>query len=216
MKRIIAILGFLGIVVLTACDGVVHQPPPVPDADSPVYVVGDSITWQANYSGAFAGTGWEVDAVIGADLSHMRDLIEARRNNGTLGRLVIALGTNDSRPSRGGWDQNDANLWSTVIGNLHPDTQVVLVLPWIIDPADPAQQSEINEARAYMQTIAAARANTTATDWEPYTATANVMSPDGIHLLPTPEAVATGKSVPVTAEAQAARRGTIANGLGLL
>lgn len=214
-RKILTIIAATALVILTAaCNALVPYIAPAPNPDNPVYVVGDSITWQANYSGAYAGTGWDVDAVIGVSMSHMRAGIEARRDAGTLSRLVIALGTNDSRPSNGGWTNDDANLWSSVIGNLHTNTQVVLVLPWLTESADAAHRVEVNEARAYMQTVADALPNVTTTDWQPHTVEANVMSPDGIHLLPTPEAIAAGKAVPVTAEANAAHRGVIALGLG--
>lgn len=174
MKKIVAsILAGLGLAT-ASCQPVPPAPAAGPTAS--VLVVGDSITWQAARY-----LPWEVSAYMGWTMSDVEQLVWSRRDAGAISTLVVALGTNDSNPVwNGGWTATDENLWSSVILNLHPDTPVVLIKPWLGPGAVQSHVDQVAKARAYVDALASLRPNTVVVDWADYGA--GQLASDGVHL----------------------------------
>lgn len=183
-------LAFLALALISAaaaCEPGTPMPVwPAPAASSQApegtLVVGDSITWQANLSGYLPQDGAEYHVGMGWRLDETIARIRERRDAGTLGTLVIALGTNDADPTwNGGWDQADEQRWVDAVNQLAPETEVSVVLPWVCDRASAALIAEINEARAFM-TLLADVFDLRLVDWQDYATEPGVMGSDCVHL----------------------------------
>lgn len=193
-----------------ACEA---APPPVWAALTPAatsatdgtatLVVGDSIEWQAGMSQYLTVDGTEYYAYMGWKIDDVQPKINERRDNGSLGKLVLMLGTNDADPTwNGGWDRNDEMRWLSAVTNLNPDTKVAIVLPYICDAAPAAKVAETNEARAYL-TLLAQTFDLGLVDWKDYATEPGVLGPDCIHLDATGNAAYTVTVVAGTARSNA-------------
>jgi hypothetical protein len=140
---------------------------------------------------------------MGWDMTHADDRILAEADAGTLVDMVVLLGTNDSSPARDGWTRTDENLWASRLLNLHPNTRVALVTPWLSPDAGNQHRFYAAVAAEWMHNLAELRPNTVVVDWADYQAP-NVLSPDGIHLAHGPDS-----ALDLTAEAAAARLAVI-------
>jgi hypothetical protein len=190
--------------LLVACQPLPPPPVPIEAPDPGPLVVGDSITWQLAMSGGMAShPEWRAHMQMGWDMTHADDRILAEADAGTLVDMVVLLGTNDSSPARDGWTRTDENLWASRLLNLHPDTRVALVTPWLSPDAGNQHRFYAAVAAEWMHALAELRPNTVVVDWADYQAP-NVLSPDGIHLAHGP-----GGALDLTPEAAAARLAVI-------
>lgn len=197
------------ILIGAACEPGV--PPTVPMETAGVLVVGDSITWQAEGYIQAAHPEWEMHTMMGWKMSDVNARIQERRADGSLGTLVVALGTNDANPVwNGSWTAEDENLWTSVLLNLHADTKLVLVKPYLTASADPLHTAEVNKVRAYIDAVVAFRPNTAVADWADYADAPGVTDTDGIHLAFDPEL---GALFGVYPEALAARLAVLDEGM---
>jgi hypothetical protein len=200
-RRAVLTVALLASIAAVACQPVTAGPPvfPTPDQAVAPLVVSDSRTWAA-YMGAHVPADYRYATYMGWRMADVADRIRAERDAGTLPVLVVDLGTNDSNPTwNGGWTRDDELVWMDVLGNLHPDTRVTIVLPWLTADASPEHRTQIDRARAFLIPLAAS-IGATVTDWRDYAERPGVTGTDGIHLLTYDPA----NALDITVEAAAA------------
>ena len=167
----------LGLTVL-AC-----KPQPLPGS---VDVVGDSLTVQATNPyglGDDAPDDVKVIAGLGWQAPNVQSRLVAEVVRGRPETLVVALGTNDSNPHRGGWTSTDTANFRTLLATPHPDTCIVIVLPAYGPGIAGLLRIEMQQARASLRTLAGQRPRTVVADWLPVIqARPELVAPDGVHL----------------------------------
>jgi len=213
-RRLLALVPAV-VAAVSAC-----QPVLLTAADKPAQVEastvieGDSITLQYAMSGGtadfpdawlHAGNGWAMTACLPAGCTTPLEDIRLKTAEGSAGRVVWLLGTNDAVD---GFSTDEANGWTTALYATSEDACVVLVKPYITDPQPPEFQAGVDQVRAWIDQWAPVRPNTVVVDWAPYAQRPGVLWFDGVHLQPVADDFAQ-----VTDVAREARRDVIADGL---
>jgi hypothetical protein len=185
MRRAWRFVAITGLALLAAA---CHLPAQTPGT---VAVLGDSITWWWLMSGgqselpadAFlygdpAATIWQ-KGFFGEEAPNV--VLQNRGLAAQADTVVLRYGTNESNPGTGpgAWDAADEAAWAESIGPeyVHSDSCLVIVLPYVAEHV--AFAPEVDEARAYLASLAATRPNTFVIDWAHHVG--DTLSPDGIH-----------------------------------
>lgn len=151
---------------------------------SGTFMIGDSITRIGLVHGLRAqglGTGWEVSAVSGRDVSTLPYYVRDRlRSQSRLRRLVIALGTN----ATAGWTYQDL---LAVVRLVPSPTKVILVTTY----RDPGVWGASNSYRTqaavqavysrWEKRLARTTAHTCVADWRSYAKNHRSALHDGVH-----------------------------------
>lgn len=168
--------------VLLVGSGVACQP----QQEGTLVIEGDSITWGWMLSGGGDGA---IHATPGASIDWCPDPwfpgcvapdehLFAETLAGRAAVVEVRLGTNDTV---NGWDESDEAAWTAALEGIRnrsePDSCVVLVLPWLVEPVSAERRAEVDEARAWL-----VGTGLPTVDWRPYMERPGVAGPDGVHL----------------------------------
>lgn len=179
-SRFAAVLLGLGVLAFAATG---CKPEPQPGT---IGLVGDSISLQAVYaSGPDAQpAGMEVHVGLGWEASDVLPWVRDQVAHGRPATLVVALGTNDANPHRGGWTQGDSAVWADLLGTPHESACVVVVLPALGSGARSDHVAQVEVARTSIADISARRVGPTiVADWrDVIDHDPSVLADDGVHL----------------------------------
>lgn len=149
-------------------------------------MAGDSLTIQAFYNGGF-GEGAPTDLQVMADngwtAADVQPEVTAHARAGRPETLVVALGTNDAHPWRGGWTASDVVAFRKLVTTPHADACVVVVTPGYGDGVTLEYAYYLNQARAALRRLVTERPRTVEVDWMAVVqAHPEYLQADGIHL----------------------------------
>ena len=170
--------------VQTTLNLIVKNPPIL----GSVHVLGDSLTIQTFFGHGY-GEGAPADLVVTAGLGWKAQDVQPDATSQAANRRpevqLVTIGTNDSNVVLGGdgWNAADLARFKTLLNTPDQRACKVLVLPGYGPGVSPAYAVELNEAHADLATLADARDDVIAVDWQQViNDNPGIIDTDGIHL----------------------------------
>ncbi|MDP3892542.1 SGNH/GDSL hydrolase family protein [Nocardioides sp.] len=150
--------------------------------NSPVYVIGDSITRHGERRLQAREPRWDIDGVPGRNVASTDDLLEARMSGTRAPRhVVVALGSNGHRE----WSKAH---YEGAVAVLPPTTRVTFVTMWrdpsVFGPDHPGVYKRPSAMRAYsrwVRQISQERPNTCLFNWRRVVRHRPHLLSDGVH-----------------------------------
>ncbi len=179
---VIALVGVVGLVALSACD-------PIEDQPKSFYFVGDSILFDMTLGNTMfyvhqpAGYAARVDGKPGATTADWLPSVQKYAAQDVPERLIIELGTNEARDADG-WTDADAEAYRTLVEAAPARTCIVGVLPAAAPAASIEVRQELAAAAADIADIVSERPRHQLAPFATFLADHPTwVEPDGIHLV---------------------------------